>query len=193
MFLDYKNDILLENERVRLEPLGTKHIDLLSSIVVNDPNIFRFFNAKLGTHQLLIEYIEKHIKLRQQNLKYAFAIYDKQKKTYAGSTSFLNISEMNKRLEIGSTWIGKMFQKTGLNRNCKFLLLEYAFEQLHCDRVELKTDGRNLNSQNAIKGIGATYEGCLRSHTVMPDGFRRDTMYYSILKNEWETIKSTLL
>jgi len=130
--------------------------------------------------------------LRDKELKYPWAIYDKKAEAYAGCTSYLNISAVNSRLEIGSTWIGEEFQRTGLNRACKFLLLSYAFEDLGWERVELKTDSRNEQSKTAIQKIGAQYEGKLRSHTLMSDGYRRDTVYYSILKPEWPRIKSVI-
>jgi RimJ/RimL family protein N-acetyltransferase len=112
---------------------------------------------------------------------------------YAGSTSFANVSNRDKRLEIGWTWIGKKFQKTGLNRNGKLLMLQYAFETLQFERVELKTDERNMASRTAIEKIGGKFEGILRSHMVVKDGFRRNTVYYSILSKEWPGVKTNLL
>jgi RimJ/RimL family protein N-acetyltransferase len=105
----------------------------------------------------------------------------------------MNISNVDSRLEIGSTWIGKEFQRTGLNRNCKYLLLNFAFDELGVERIELKTDERNTASRNAIQKIGGQFEGILRSHTLMYDGFRRNTVYYSILKKEWEKIEKDFL
>ena len=90
------------------------------------------------------------------------------------------------------TWFGKSFQRTGLNRNVKFLMLRYAFEALRFERVELKTDERNQQSRLAIEKIGGRFEGILRSHVLMPDGFRRNTVYYSILKSEWPAIKKDI-
>jgi len=137
----------------------------------------------------------EYLEIAQENMlsgsRYAFAIYDKRIDAYAGSTSFGNISLKNSRVEIGWTWIGKAFQRTGLNRNCKYLLLSYAFEKLQCKRVELKTDSRNKQSWNAIEAIGAQHEGVLRSHTLMNDGYRRDTAYFSILDSEWPNVKTT--
>ena len=118
--------------------------------------------------------------------------FDKEKDQYAGSTSFLNISNHDLRLEIGATWYGKSFQRTGLNRNCKFLLLTYVFETLGFERVAFRTDSRNIQSQTAIMKIGGKLEGSLKSHTLMLDGFRRDTVCFAILKSEWPKIKSTV-
>jgi N-acetyltransferase len=142
------------------------------------------------TEELLEQYIEKAIFDRQNKNRYPFIIFDKTQNAYAGSTSFMNISNTDSRLEIGSTWIGHEFQKTGLNRNCKYLMLSFAFDTLYAERLEFRTDERNVKSRAAIEKIGGQYEGMLRSHTIMPDGFRRNTVCYSILKNEWTEIKN---
>ena len=139
-----------------------------------------------------IKYFENSFDEKTHLLRYPFAIYDKSTGTYAGSTSYGNISNRDKRLEIGWTWIGSEFQRTGLNRHCKYNLLQYAFEKLEFERVELKTDDRNEQSKNAIMAIGGKFEGILRSHTIMFDGYRRDTTYYGILKGEWESIKKSV-
>jgi len=130
---------------------------------------------------------------RTNKIHYPFIIFDKQLNAYAGSTSFMNVSNKDRRLEIGATWIGNRFQKTGLNRNCKFLLMSYAFDELGFERVELKTDERNIKSRTAIEKIGGKFEGILRSHTLMSDGFRRNTVYYGILKSEWRELKQNFI
>ena len=190
--INFKKNIILENSRVRLLPLQIKHIDYVAPIVLKTPDLLKYSPPRFGTVELLAEYIAKNISLREKELKYPFIIFDKSVQEFAGCSSFMNVSLENQRLEIGSTWIGTDFQRTGLNRNCKYLLLSYAFEELGMERIELKTDARNLQSQQAIKGIGAQYEGRLRSHTLMSDGFRRDTVFFSILKAEWPRIKSSI-
>lgn len=192
MKLNFEENIILENNRVRIEPLEQMHIEYLAHIAISNPDLLKYSPPKFGTYELLSEYIEKNITLRKKKLKYPFAIYDKEINMYAGSTSFSNISQENQRIEIGSTWIGKDFQKTGLNYNCKFLLMQYVFEKLKFERLEFNTDKRNIQSQKAIERIGGKYEGLLRSHTLMSNGYRRDTVCYSILKNEWKEIKRTV-
>lgn len=189
MNFDFLKYIILENNRVRLEPLQLSNFEQLVSVVESNPTLLKYSPAKFGTKNLLKEYIENNISLRMSGNKYPFVIFDKKFKEYAGSTSFLNISNKNERIEIGSTWIGQKYQRTGLNRNCKFLLMSYAFEQLNVERLEFKTDSRNKQSQKAIEGVGAKYEGVLRNHAVMWDGYRRDTVYYSVLKNEWKNVR----
>lgn len=184
--------IVLEDERARLEPLSEFHFNKLLPYALAYPNLLQYSPIAFGSEDGLRQNFLKLHKLRDLGTMVSWAIFDKQENAYAGSTSYLNISKTNKRLEIGATWLAPPFHRTGLNRHCKFLLLTNAFESLDYVRVELKTDGRNLQSQEAIKAIGAQYEGALRSHTVMMDGYRRDTLYYSILKDEWPAIRTTL-
>ena len=110
----------------------------------------------------------------------------------AGSTRFGNISPVHRRVEIGWTWYAPVFQRTGLNRACKFELLQFAFEKLNCIRVELKTGSLNMQSQTAIAKIGATKEGILRKHMIQDDVSFRDTVYFSILQDEWPSIKHSI-
>jgi len=137
-------------------------------------------------------YVETALEDRRNKGRYPFVIINKADGAFAGSTSYGNISVPNQRLEIGWTWLDKQFHGAGLNKNCKFLLLEYAFGELGMERVELKTDSRNWQSRKAIEKIGGIFEGELRSHTLMRDGFRRNSVYYSILKGEWEHLKGTI-
>ena len=106
-----------------------------------------------------------------------------------GSTSFGNISLRDKRAEIGWTWIGQNYQGKGINSEIKYLMIKYLFETLDFERVELKTDVLNIKARKALLRIGLKEEGVLRSHTLMTHGRRRDTVYYSLLKSEWEEIK----
>jgi RimJ/RimL family protein N-acetyltransferase len=193
MNLNFKESILLENDRVRLEPLAEQHIYLLLEVGAADPELMRYSPSAVHTEELLTTYVLSAIEDRRKLAKYSFAIFDKEIEKYAGSTSFGNISNSDQRLEIGWTWIGKEFQRTGLNRNCKFLLLQYCFKILEFERVEFKTDSRNLQSRKAIEEIGGTLEGEFRSHSIMSDGHRRNTVYYSILKNEWPALKNSIL
>ena len=190
--LRFDSEIVLENDRVRLSPLLSEHVEKLLEVATQDQELLKFSPTAVHNEQLLTSYIDSAIEEKKKQSKYPFVIFDKHVGKYAGSTSFGNISNYDQRLEIGWTWIGKEFQRTGLNRNCKFLLLSYVFETLHFERVEFKTDSRNLQSRKAIEQIGATFEGEFRNHSVMSDGFRRNTVYYSILKDEWEGIKNTV-
>ena len=121
-----------------------------------------------------------------------FAIVETDKGRAVGSTRFLNIRPEHRGLEIGWTWIGREWQRTSVNTETKFLLLRHAFERLGCIRVELKTDARNERSQQAIERIGAKREGILRSHMLVQEGFRRDSVYFSVLDEEWPAVKEGL-
>lgn len=192
MDFDFTKDLILENERVRLEPLNLKHIELLIPIGAQDENLTFYSTFSVFTPEALKQFIEESMAERKNKTRYAFAIFDKKTQRFAGSTSFGNISNKDQKLEIGWTWIGIDFQKTGLNLNCKYVLLKYLLEELDFERIELKTDERNQKSRTAIEKIGAKFEGILRSHILMRDGFRRSSVYYSILKQEWPEVKKML-
>ena len=192
MNFDISKNIILENDRSLLRPLVAEDIQHLLPIATKDKDLMDFSPSEIHQPELIQAYLDTALTAKANGIRYPFIIFDKRNNQFAGSTSFGNMSNKNSRLEIGWTWIGKEFQRTGLNRNNKFLMLSYAFEKLDCLRVELKTDTRNIQSRTAMKKIGATEEGILRSHTVMSDGYRRDTIYYSILKNEWEGIKGSI-
>ena len=185
--------ITLENKKVRLEPLEQYHFEKLLPIALKYPDLLKYSPSPFGSKTGLQQYFDDASAGRLAQTRTAFAIFDKQKNEYAGSTSFGNISPKDKRLEIGWTWLDERFQGTGLNNNCKFLMLQYAFEQFEAERVEFRSDSRNAKSRRAIEKLGAKYEGELRSHLLMNDGYRRNTVYYSILKAEWETIKGNIL
>jgi N-acetyltransferase len=189
MNFPFDREIILENSVAQLRALQISDIYNLLKVATQNERLLQFSPAPVHSKELLTAYIEKANNERLNKNRYAFIIFDKRKNAYAGSTSFMNISNGDDRLEIGSTWIGDDFQKTGLNRSCKYLLLCFAFEELGAERVEFKTDERNKTSRDAIEKIGGQFEGILRSHTLLYDGFRRNTVYYSILKNEWANLK----
>jgi RimJ/RimL family protein N-acetyltransferase len=193
MDFDFAKEIVLENSRALMRPLLAEDISHLLPVATEDKTLNQYSPVQIYSSELLSAYLTNSLRERTAGLRYPFIIYDKEQKAYAGSTSFLNISNKDKRLEIGATWIGNQFQKTGLNRNCKFLLMQYAFDTLGLERVELKTDERNLKSRAAIEKIGGQFEGILRSHTLMSDGFRRNTVYYGILSREWPEIRERLI
>jgi RimJ/RimL family protein N-acetyltransferase len=193
MNFSFDKEIILENSFVLLRPINEKDIDNLMIVATKGKDLLQFSPTQIYTKELLKMYIDKAVDNRRNKNRYTFVVFDKTHNAYAGSTSFLNISDVDDRLEIGATWYGKEFQRTGLNRNCKFLLLEYAFDNLDAERVEFKTDERNLASRKAIERIGGHFEGVLRRHTLMSDGFRRNTVCYSILKPEWNSLKHHFL
>ena len=122
-----------------------------------------------------------------------FVVKTKADNKIVGSTRYLNIEKDIRRLEIGATWYAKNVQRSGVNTDCKILLLQHAFENLHCKAVEFRTHRMNEQSRRAIERLGAVQDGILRSHRIMPDGSLRDTVVYSIIEGEWPTVKTHLL
>jgi len=189
MEFSFSEHIILENDFALLRPLEKNDFDGLSQIAY-DYDIWKFNVSRCMNDEELNEYITRLLEMRENGVLYPFVIIDKSKNQAAGSTSFGNISNKDRRLEIGGTWLGKRFQGTGLNKSCKYLLLKFVFEQLGFERAEFKTDVLNQQSRKALMKNGTQEEGILRSHTVMQDGRRRDTIYYSILEHGWEDIKN---
>ncbi len=190
--LNTEAQIILENDRIKLRSLVPDDLNNLLPIAHKNPDLLRYSPSSIGTQAQLKSYIETALLQRSQGIRYPFISFDKKAQAYAGCTSYGNISNANDRVEIGWTWIGREYQGTGLNKAQKHLMLSYAFDELGMQRVELKTDTRNQQSRRAMEKIGATAEGVLRSHTLMSDGFRRDTIYYSILASEWPNIRATI-
>lgn len=187
---DFNQNIVLENDRVLLRPLVAEDIDVLRPVAFQDETLLQYSPSGVYNEKLLSNYIKNALSGKANLHHYSFVIFDKKMQEYAGSTSFGYISTVDLRLEIGWTWIGRAFQGTGLNHACKRLLLTYAFEVLDFERVELRADRRNTVSRRAIEKIGGQQEGLLRSHTVMSDGYRRDTVFYGLLKSEWAETKA---
>lgn len=135
------------------------------------------------------QWIDEALEAAQQ---LPFAIVENAKGKVAGSTRYLNIRPEHRSLEIGWTWLGQEWQRTGVNTEAKLLLLDYAFERLGCRRVEFKADGRNLRSQRALERIGAIREGQLRKHMIVQEDFSRDSVYFSVIDDEWPQVRARL-
>jgi N-acetyltransferase len=187
----FNSDIVLENKRAKLTPLKAEDLRQLTAVAY-DPSLWQLGMSNIKEEKDLKEYIDIALKERSSGLSYPFLIFDKQTSSVAGSTRYGNISFPHKRLEIGWTWIHPKHQGTGLNKACKFLLLKFAFETLQFNRVELKTDVLNQQSQKAMRKIGAKEEGIFRSHSITSAGRVRDSVFFSIIKDEWHEIKGSV-
>ena len=186
-------NIELENERVRLRMLDNNDSGVLLRFAMDEPELWKYSLQNAAGEQGMITYLDKALSDFETGTSFPFIVYDKREGAYAGSTRFYDINIENKTLQLGYTWYGKKFQGTGLNKNCKFLLLEYAFEILQMERVEFRADAMNSCSIAAMKSIGCQVEGILRRHFIKPDGSRRDSIILSILKPEWHgTVKENL-
>lgn len=154
-----------------------------------DREIWKYFTKDLSAEQELTDWMQQLYNERTQETRMPFTVIDKHSNEVCGCTSFLNISFFDKRLEIGSTWLGTSFIGTGVNRQAKFVLLSFAFEVMKMERVEVKTDNLNERSKAALLKVGMKPEGVFRSHMLMHDGRRRDSIYFSMLRSEWQERK----
>jgi len=181
--------IVLAGRFVRLEPLGERHRDDLLEAAAQDSTTFRYMGADLSAGaDAWPPYLADA--LRPDFV--AWATVDAATGRAVGATRFGDIAPEHGRVEIGWTWIAPSHQRSATNTEAKLLQLGYAFDELGATRVALKTDGRNLRSQAAIERLGAQREGTLRRHMRLPDGFIRDTVYFSILAEEWPAVKARL-
>ena len=189
----FKEDYILENDVVRLQPLQVTDYEKLVEFSINEPNLWSFNANGPDNPENLKKYIDKALSQKNKQLEYPFVVFDKTKNKIAGSTRFYNINLDAKHLEIGFTWYGKEFQGTSLNKNCKFLLLEFAFEKMQLERVGFRANNLNIRSINAMKSIGCIQEGIMRNFSTDAKGERIDAIVLSIIKNEWfSTIKENL-
>ena len=184
----FDSPLILENDLVKLIPLEYEHTEALWQIA-DDPEIWNMTPVQIKTKEQFEDYMRLAVTSRDNKSAYPFLVIDKATNSPAGSTRFGNIFFEHKRLEIGWTWYGSAFRGTGLNKQVKLLLLDYAFETLGLNRVELKTDLLNNRSQRAMIKLGFKQEGIFRQHIITDEGRLRDTVYFSLLKNEWHTVK----
>tara|TARA_R110002033_G_scaffold12528_1_gene37841 strand:+ start:19598 stop:20155 length:558 start_codon:yes stop_codon:yes gene_type:complete len=179
-----KNDITLENERVKLSPLTLDNFEHLISIA-SQKKLVQFSPSDIETPSSLKSYVETAIQQLEAGTSIPFLVYDKLHEKYAGCTRYMNINHKHKVLHIGSTWIGKEFQSTGLNSQMKKLMLDFAFNNLNFEKVEFRIDERNIASRKAVEKLGCTLEGILRKDVYLLNGFKRNTCCYGLLREEW--------
>lgn len=185
--------VTLEGSVVRLEPIRGEHAALFWDVAKDDLElIFRWIPYSLKTREDFTRLVEKALAEQERGDSVAFATVERASGRVIGSTRFMNIDRHNRRVEIGSTWIAPAWQRTAVNTEAKYLMLRHAFEVWGCARVELKTDALNQPSRNAILRIGAREEGTLRRHVVTWTGRIRDSVYFSILDDEWPAVKTRL-
>ncbi len=185
-------DARLENEGVIMRPLEEGDREALRALVF-DADIWRYFVARIDDEADLDNFIESGLQDMAEGKRAVFMVIDKVSGELAGSMCYGNMAEADRRLEIGWSWLGRAFRGRGVNRWAKLALLEYAFEPLGCERVEFKTDVLNMQARKGLLNIGAVEEGVLRSFNYMPDGRRRDAIYFSILRPEWPAVRERLL
>ena len=191
---NFSDNVILEDDLVLLRPLQESDVENLLEISINEPETWKYSLVGADGKENLINYIQSAIKAREDKKEFPFIVFDKKSQKYAGSTRFYDIQLEYKTLQLGYTWYGSAFRGTGLNKHCKFLLLQFAFETLGMERVEFRADNNNDRSIAAMKSIGCKVEGVLRSHMPTANSdLRRNSIVLSILKNEWfEEVKENL-
>ena len=184
--------ITLDGMRVRMEPLDlARHFEGLCAIGLDD-ELWRWTQAHPRTPDDLRAYLDEALAEQAQRRSLPFATIDRASGDVAGCTRFGNIDRRNRRVEIGWTWVGRRFQRSHVNTEAKYLMMRHAFETEGCVRVELKTNVLNEKSRNAMKRMGCVEEGVLRKHAINAHGVWRDTIYYSVLDDEWPAVKARL-
>ncbi|GIP32704.1 GNAT family N-acetyltransferase [Paenibacillus sp. J2TS4] len=182
------SDIILTGSRVKLMPLDLSHVAPLFS-AGQDPNIWTYLPHNVRTLNDMEVLVQEALKEKESGIQYPFTVIDLQSNRIIGSTRLLNLSESNRNVEIGWTWYSSAVWRTCVNTECKYLLLQYCFEELNLVRVQFKADVRNERSNKAINRIGAVHEGTMRLDRILPDGYIRSSNLYSIINTEWNSIK----
>ncbi|MEX3748018.1 MULTISPECIES: GNAT family N-acetyltransferase [Lysinibacillus] len=185
------NFIALENEVVLLKPLGQEDAQGILE-AGSYPEIWPYLSTTIEKMDDVHNFVDNALSAKNAKTEFPFVIVDKNSGQIIGSTRFMDIDENHKRLEIGTSWITPAFWRTTINTNCKYLLLQYCFEVLNLQRVQIKTDFENVRAQKAIERIGGEKEGVLRNHMVRKDGTTRHTVMYSITLQEWPQVKKHL-
>ncbi len=184
--------VVLEGSRIRLEPLRADHLADLRLVAFDAP-LWRWTIMGAQDEAGLERWVETALANQEAGTERPFATIDLATGRAIGSSRYMSIVPEHRRLEIGWTWVASAYQRTGSNREAKLLQLTHAFEVLGANRVEFKTHSRNERSRTALVGIGATFEGVFRQHTIMPDGSLRDSAYFSIISPEWPAVKAALV
>lgn len=184
--------IVLQGQRVRLEPLSEAHIPGLA-VVGADPSIWKFMPyGDMSVDGKIAEWVREILARKAASTDQPFVVIHLASGRVAGATRYMEIRPAHRGLEIGGTWYGQEFRRTPVNTEAKYLLLRHAFETLGCIRVQFKADARNERSLAAIERLGAKREGLLRNHMILPDGVIRHSVYFSILDDEWPAVKVRL-
>lgn len=188
---DWLVPVTLEGRQVRLEPLAVRHLDGLTAVGL-EPAIWTWMIGPISTPADMREWLEQALAGFAAGRELPFATVERASGSVVGSTRYLNIEPAHRRLEIGYTWLAPRWQRTALNSEAKLLMLAHAFEALSANRVEFKTDSRNEQSRRALLGLGAVEEGTLRRHMVTHAPGLRDSVYFSVVAEEWPDVRRRL-
>ncbi|MEP7347334.1 MAG: GNAT family protein [Gemmatimonadaceae bacterium] len=183
--------VTLEGALVRLIPLSRDHVDALCAVGL-EPDIWRWIPRRVDDRAGMRAFVEECLEGWRAGTALPFTTTLRETGQVVGATRFMSIALAHKRLEIGGTWLGSEWQRTRVNTEAKYLMLRHAFETWGCQRVEFKTHAGNVRSRRAILRLGAVEEGTFRKHMVQEDGSSRDSVYFSIVDDEWPAVKETL-
>lgn len=189
--MTFVEPVVLQGKAVELKPLDPADRDGLVA-AASDGELWTLFYTRVPSPEHMDDAIAGFLRKRDSGSMLPFTVRLVSTGEIVGMTTFCNIDASNRRLEIGYTWYARSAQRTGVNAECKLLLLTHAFEELGCIAVELRTHWMNQQSRRAIERLGAKQDGVLRSHMVMPDGSVRDTVVFSIIHGEWPAVRSEL-
>lgn len=182
---------ILEGDTIALLPLDASHQDALLT-AAKDGILWELWYTSVPSSATINNYLDKALAEKENGQAYPFVVFHKKTKQIIGSTRYYNLQPEHRRLEIGYTWYAKSYQRTRVNTECKYLLLQYAFEIKHCIAVQFMADWHNIASRNAIARLGAHQDGLLRNHRLNSDGSYRDSVVFSITENEWSGVKKNL-
>ncbi|MCP5329379.1 MAG: GNAT family N-acetyltransferase [Pseudomonadales bacterium] len=188
---EWLQDVVLESETVRLEPLRAEHEEALR-YAAQDGELWRLWFTSVPAPENTEAYIATALRDRSLGLALPFAVVHKPTQQVIGCTRYCNAVSQHRRVEIGYTWYAASHQRSAVNTECKLLLLRHAFESLQTIAVEFRTHWYNQASRHAIARLGAKQDGVLRNHSIEPDGAYRDTVVFSILESEWPSVKKSL-
>lgn len=189
--MTFVEPLVLTGELVVLEPLEARHHDALVD-AASDGELWNLSYTGVPAPDEMAARIATYLSLQAEGLLVPFTVRRREDGRVIGQTTYLNLEERHRRLEIGGTWNAQSTHRTGTNTESKLLLLGHAFERLDCIAVELRTHWLNHQSRQAIERLGAKQDGVLRSHRIMPDGSLRDTVVYSIVRDEWPAVRNEL-
>ncbi len=188
----WETPVTLEGRSVRLEPLTEAYVPELAEVGCEERIWKLMVYGQIRTEEDMQKWVRNLLTGQAAGTDLPFAVIHLASGRVAGATRYMELRPAHRGLEIGGTWYGLEFQHTGVNTECKYLLLRYAFETLGTIRVQFKADLRNERSRHAIERIGAKQEGILRNHYILPDGVRRDSVFYSVIESEWPGVKERL-
>ena len=183
--------VTLKGAIATLEPLAAEHESALAN-AASDGELWRLWYTSIAPPDRMRDYVATALDMRDRLGAMPFVVRENATGEVVGCTRYFNVDAVNRRLEIGHTWYARRVQRTGVNTECKLLLLGHAFETLKCIAVEFRTHWFNHASRAAIARLGAKQDGVLRNHQLMLGGARRDTVVFSIIDGEWPAVKQHL-